>query len=104
MKDGSAASDARGSSCKVSHENEDDIGGSMTMTSNLDGWTEASSENGRYVGGSAYSVTDAFLSAKRRCCLGYLVSINGISICTTLVVSVAIPVWVKVIDTRIQAV
>jgi len=49
------------------------MGGSMTITSNLDGWSVASSENGRYSGGSAYSVTDAFLSASRRCCLGYLV-------------------------------
>ena len=77
MNDGSAASDARGSSCKVSHENEDDMGGSMTMTSNLDDWSEPSSENGRYIGGSAYSVTDTFLSAKRRCCLGYLVSMKA---------------------------
>ena len=56
----------------MSHENEDDIGGSMTITSNLDSWRVASSEKGRYVGGSACSVTDAFLSASRRCCLGYL--------------------------------
>jgi hypothetical protein len=45
----------------------------MTITSNLDGWSEASLENGRYNGGSAYSVTDTFLSASKRCCLGYLV-------------------------------
>ena len=56
----------------MSHEKEDDSGGSITITSNLDGWRVANSEKGRYVGGSACSVTDAFLSAKRRCCLGYL--------------------------------
>lgn len=71
-KEGSAASVARGSSCNVSHENDGDRGGSMTITSNLEGWSVANSEKGRYMGGSAYSVTDAFLSANRRCCLGYL--------------------------------
>lgn len=61
----------------MSHENEDDIGGSITITSNLDGWSVASSEKGRYSGGSAYSVTDAFLSPSRRCCLGYLARVEG---------------------------
>ena len=56
----------------MSHEKEDDIGGSMTITSNLDGCRVANSEKGRYVGGSAYSITDTFLRASRRCCLGYL--------------------------------
>lgn len=74
----------------MSQENEDDIGGSMTITSNLDGWSEASSENGRYNGGSAYSVTDAFLSASKRCCLGYLVRYEGVSICAVVAIDVAI--------------
>lgn len=72
----------------------------MTITSNFDGWSEASSENGRYNGGSAYSVTDAFLSASKRCCLGYLVRTRGMKasvICPALVVviHVAILVWAK---------
>ncbi len=57
----------------MSQVNEEDKGGSRTMTSNLDGWSKASSEKGRYIGGSAYSVTDTFLRASNRCCLGYLV-------------------------------
>lgn len=69
---GSPAREGMGRSISSFQVKEEEKGGSMRTTSNLQGRSESMFAKEIYAGGWAQALTEAFFNVSRRCCFGYL--------------------------------